>query len=74
MFFLPTVNDEYEEIDIHSMLCDGMEVIANSLQDFGSWGRRVSKANSSLSFRKETFRSACHDPQKYDHPVSTALF
>lgn len=24
------------------MLCPGMEVIANSLQDFGSWGRRVS--------------------------------
>ena len=23
------------------MLCEGMEVIANSLQDFGSWGRRV---------------------------------
>ena len=42
VFFLPTVTDEYEEIDIHTMLCEGMEVIANSLQDFGSWGRRVS--------------------------------
>ena len=41
VFFLPTVTDEYEEVDIHTMLCDGMEVIANSLQDFGSWGRRV---------------------------------
>lgn len=25
------------------MLCEGMEVIANSLQDFGSWGRRASQ-------------------------------
>lgn len=42
VFFLPTVTDDYHEIDINTMLCDGMEVIANSLQDFGSWGRRVS--------------------------------
>lgn len=41
MFFLPTVTDEYEEVDVYSMLCLGMEVIAISLQDFGSWGRRV---------------------------------
>ncbi|KAK0212912.1 tRNA guanosine-2'-O-methyltransferase [Desarmillaria ectypa] len=41
VFFLPTVTDEYEEVDIYSMLCPGMEVIANSLQDFGSWGRRL---------------------------------
>lgn len=42
VFFLPTVNEEYEEVDIHTMICSGMEVVANSLQDFGSWGRRVS--------------------------------
>lgn len=41
VFFLPTVTEEYEEIDIHTMTCDGMEVVANSLQDFGNWGRRV---------------------------------
>ena len=41
VFFLPTVTDEYEELDIDTMLCDGMEVVANSLQNFGSWGRRV---------------------------------
>ncbi|KAJ7593860.1 RNA methylase [Mycena floridula] len=41
VFFLPTVTDEYEEVDINSMLCSGMEVVANSLQDFGSWGRRL---------------------------------
>jgi hypothetical protein len=44
VFFLPTVTDEYEEVDIDTMLCEGMEVIANSLQDFGSWGRRASAA------------------------------
>lgn len=41
VFFLPTVTDEYEEVDINTMLCEGMEVVANSLQDFGSWGRRL---------------------------------
>ena len=42
IFFLPTITEEYEEIDIDTMMCDGMEVTANSLQDFGNWGRRVS--------------------------------
>lgn len=42
MFFLPTVNEEYQEVDVRSMLCEGMEVVSNSLQDFGPWGRRVS--------------------------------
>ncbi|KXN90848.1 tRNA (guanine(10)-N2)-methyltransferase [Leucoagaricus sp. SymC.cos] len=46
VFFLPTVTDEYQEVDIYTMICDGMEVIANSLQDFGSWGRRVSSRSS----------------------------
>jgi tRNA (guanine10-N2)-methyltransferase len=41
VFFLPTVTDEYDQLDIDSMLCEGMTVVANSLQDFGSWGRRV---------------------------------
>ncbi len=41
VFFLPTVTEEYEELDLQTMLCDGMEVVANSLQNFGSWGRRV---------------------------------
>lgn len=41
VFFLPTVTEEYEEIDIEAMMCGGMEVVANSLQDFGNWGRRV---------------------------------
>ncbi|KAJ6475317.1 S-adenosyl-L-methionine-dependent methyltransferase [Mycena vitilis] len=41
VFFLPTVNEQYEEVDIRSLLCDGMVLVANSLQDFGSWGRRV---------------------------------
>ena len=42
VFFLPTVTEDYAEVDVQSMLCEGMEIIANSLQDFGSWGRRVS--------------------------------
>ncbi|KAH9951552.1 tRNA guanosine-2'-O-methyltransferase [Amylocystis lapponica] len=41
VFFLPTVTDEYEELDVQSMLCEGMELVANSLQNFGSWGRRI---------------------------------
>ncbi|EIW82661.1 RNA methylase [Coniophora puteana RWD-64-598 SS2] len=41
VFFLPTVTDEYRPVDIESMMCDGMELVANSLQDFGSWGRRL---------------------------------
>jgi tRNA (guanine10-N2)-methyltransferase len=41
VFFLPTITEDYQEVDISTMLCDGMEVIANSLQDFGSWGRRL---------------------------------
>ena len=48
VFFLPTVTEEYEEIDINTMMCDGMEVVANSLQDFGNWGRRVSQFNISI--------------------------
>ncbi|TBU39613.1 tRNA guanosine-2'-O-methyltransferase [Dichomitus squalens] len=48
VFFLPTVTEEYEELDVHAMLCDGMELVANSLQNFGSWGRRL------ITIRKTT--------------------
>ncbi|KAJ7188326.1 S-adenosyl-L-methionine-dependent methyltransferase [Mycena filopes] len=51
VFFLPTVNEHYEEVDIQSMLCDGMVLVANSLQDFGSWGRRL------VTIRKATHNS-----------------
>ncbi|KAJ7783080.1 S-adenosyl-L-methionine-dependent methyltransferase [Mycena metata] len=51
VFFLPTVNEQYEEVDIQSMLCDGMVLVANSLQDFGSWGRRL------VTIRKATQES-----------------
>lgn len=47
VFFLPTVTEEYAELDVQTMLCEGMEVIANSLQDFGSWGRRVGSTDTS---------------------------
>ncbi|KJA27817.1 hypothetical protein HYPSUDRAFT_34967 [Hypholoma sublateritium FD-334 SS-4] len=58
VFFLPTVTDEYEEVDIHTMLCEGMEVIANSLQDFGSWGRRL------VTIRKTTLEK--YPPPSFD--------
>ncbi|KAJ7045462.1 S-adenosyl-L-methionine-dependent methyltransferase [Mycena alexandri] len=51
VFFLPTVNEQYEEVDIQAMLCDGMVLVANSLQDFGSWGRRL------VTIRKATHES-----------------
>ena len=49
VFFLPTVTEDYEELDVQAMLCDGMELVANSLQNFGSWGRRVSALRSTPS-------------------------
>lgn len=42
MFFLPTVTDDYAPVDVPS--CEGMELRANSLQNFGKWGRRVSRS------------------------------
>ncbi|GJJ06393.1 hypothetical protein Clacol_000584 [Clathrus columnatus] len=39
VFFLPTVNDEYKEVDIP--VVEGMELVANSLENFGAWGRRL---------------------------------
>ncbi|KAF5351856.1 hypothetical protein D9756_007701 [Leucocoprinus leucothites] len=60
VFFLPTVTDEYQEVDIDSMMCEGMQVIANSLQDFGSWGRRL------ITIRKTTTR-------KYPLPAFPAV-
>lgn len=41
VFFLPTVNEHYQEVDVQAMLCPGIELVANSLQDFGAWGRRL---------------------------------
>ncbi|KAJ1304737.1 hypothetical protein OPQ81_005875 [Rhizoctonia solani] len=39
VFFLPTVTDDYAPVDIPS--CEGMYLVANSLQNFGKWGRRL---------------------------------
>ncbi|TCD66730.1 hypothetical protein EIP91_001023 [Steccherinum ochraceum] len=63
VFFLPTVTDEYEEVDVQTMLCEGMEVVANSLQDFGSWGRRL------ITIRKTT--SEKYEPPSFK-PTSTS--
>ncbi|KAI0339786.1 tRNA guanosine-2'-O-methyltransferase [Trametopsis cervina] len=64
VFFLPTVNEEYEEIDVEAMMCEGMEVIANSLQDFGSWGRRLITVRKSTSgeYMSPPFDSASKEP------------
>lgn len=57
VFFLPTVTEEYEEVDVSTMVCEGMDVIANSLQDFGSWGRRLVtiKKTTSQIYPRPTF-------------------
>ncbi|VDC06429.1 unnamed protein product [Peniophora sp. CBMAI 1063] len=41
VFFLPTVTEEYQEVDVEGLVCEGMEIVANSVQDFGAWGRRL---------------------------------
>jgi len=65
VFFLPTVTDEYKEIDIDAMICEGMEIIANSLQEFGSWGRRL------ITIRKTT--SIKFSPPTFDYVGETDL-
>jgi tRNA (guanine10-N2)-methyltransferase len=62
VFFLPTVNEDYQEIDIETMLCEGMKVVANSLQDFGSWGRRL------ITIRKTT--DVDYPPPTFDNSPS----
>jgi len=61
VFFLPTVTEEYTEVDVFTMLCKGMEVIANSVQDFGSWGRRL------ITIRKTTSEKY---PSPFELPVN----
>lgn len=58
VFFLPTVTEEYEAIDIP--VVDGMrelKVGEGSVENFGKWGRRVSGAlasvTQSLSFSQQ---------------------
>ncbi|KAI0335002.1 tRNA guanosine-2'-O-methyltransferase [Cubamyces sp. BRFM 1775] len=58
VFFLPTVTEEYKEVDVEAMLCEGMELVANSLQDFGSWGRRL------ITIRKTTAEN--YPPPTFD--------
>ncbi|KAI0268874.1 tRNA guanosine-2'-O-methyltransferase [Gloeopeniophorella convolvens] len=58
VFFLPTVTDEYSALDVDVLLCDGMVLVANSLQDFGAWGRRL------ITIRKDTDRE--YPPPKFD--------
>ncbi|KAH9027735.1 hypothetical protein EDB85DRAFT_2276619 [Lactarius pseudohatsudake] len=43
--------------DLDSILCDGMEVVTNSLQDFGVWGRRTSVAYPPPTFDSQAAHS-----------------
>jgi len=63
VFFLPTVTDEYEAVDVDAALCLGMEVVANSVQDFGNWGRRLITIKKTTS---ESFRSPFADGEGTD--------
>ncbi|KAF8513155.1 tRNA guanosine-2'-O-methyltransferase [Hysterangium stoloniferum] len=51
VFFLPTVTDEYAEVDIPQL--EGMAVISNSLENFGAWGRRLITMVKSESIDRE---------------------
>jgi tRNA (guanine10-N2)-methyltransferase len=73
VFFLPTVTDEYEAIDVDTMLCDGMQIVANSLQDFGSWGRRVSFGIPSVTQRVTSANPAGNHTEDDDGAVSNAF-
>lgn len=73
MFFLPTVTETYEEVDVKAALCDGMELMANSVQGFGSWGRRVGYRElllGSITWTDSMF-VAYHGPQGDDRELST---
>jgi len=65
VFFLPTVTEEYAELDLQTLLCEGMEVIANSLQDFGSWGRRLItiRKTTTKRFLPPTFDTDGREPE-----------
>ncbi|KAG9316557.1 tRNA guanosine-2'-O-methyltransferase [Chiua virens] len=58
VFFLPTVTEVYEEVDVREALCEGMVLVANSVQTFGSWGRRL------ITIRKMTAES--YPPPTFD--------
>jgi hypothetical protein len=69
VFFLPTVTEDYRELDVQTFICDGMEVTANSLQDFGSWGRRVSRPLNSPVLVADFFIAYnCVQERKYRLP------
>ncbi|KZO98892.1 RNA methylase [Calocera viscosa TUFC12733] len=51
VFFLPTITDDYQEVDVPQV--EGMELVANSLQLFGHgvWGRRLITMKKTTSAR-----------------------
>lgn len=58
VWFLPTVTEEYQDVDIPD--CEGMELVANSEQNFGKWGRRLitMRKASSDDFPYPSFNAA----------------
>ena len=72
VFFLPTVTEEYEQVDIEAMMCDGMEVVANSLQDFGNWGRRVGSFHRTTSQASLISSPAYNDQEVHRRVLSSS--
>ncbi|KAH8982684.1 tRNA guanosine-2'-O-methyltransferase [Lactarius akahatsu] len=58
VFFLPTVIDEYKELDLDSMLCDGMEVVRELAAGF----------RCLITIRKST--SVAYPPPTFDPQVA----
>lgn len=51
VFFLPTEAAKYSEDDVPRM--DGLEVVANSEQPFGSWSRRLITMRKNVAARAD---------------------
>ncbi|EJU04241.1 tRNA guanosine-2'-O-methyltransferase [Dacryopinax primogenitus] len=68
VFFLPTITDDYQEVDVPQ--AEGMELVANSLQLFGGgvWGRRLitMEKTTSAKFPMPTFGRHAADEEQSD--------
>jgi hypothetical protein len=68
VFFLPTVTEDWDEVDVP--VVEGMRELrwgGGSCQDFGKWGRRVSRG----SLGSETASVGGRDVDLYVFPVYT---
>lgn len=71
VWFLPTVAEEYQDIDIP--VCEGMELVANSEQRFGKWGRRVTTFVYFSFYVLKRFSTARHYAQKRVQGLSATI-